>query len=117
MAGSNTPTDADSEDKDTQLEHLAELVNGRVELENVPHHGFRVALNHIFSKKGKPFTTPRLHQLPSFIGLSLRLVSCSTVGEIFMTRQSKLFGSCVIFFFKKILVLLHLSKCHVGNIP
>lgn len=56
---------------DTQA-HLAETVTGRDLLDHVPHHGYRVKLDHKFSKKGKPFTTPRLHQLPSFIGLSLR---------------------------------------------
>jgi len=54
--------------------HLAEFVEGRPEVEDVPHHGFRVGLDHQFQKKGKPFTVPRLHQLPAFIGLSLRSV-------------------------------------------
>ena len=56
----------------SNLEHLAESVDGRGSLDHVPQHGFRVGLNHKFSKKGKPFKTPRLHQIPSFIGLSFR---------------------------------------------
>lgn len=54
-------------------DHLSETVSGREILDHVPNHGYRVKLDHKFSKKGEPFKTPRLHQLPSFIGLSLRL--------------------------------------------
>ena len=57
---------------ESSLEHLAEAVEGRGSLEHVPHHGFRVGLNHKFLKNGKPFKTPRIHQLPAFIGLSVR---------------------------------------------
>ncbi|XP_067928996.1 non-lysosomal glucosylceramidase-like isoform X1 [Watersipora subatra] len=63
-----------SDKSESTLEHLAENVAGRGCLDHIPQHGFRVALNHRFSKKGKPFKTPRIHQLPSFIGLSLRYI-------------------------------------------
>ena len=43
-------------------------------IDGLPDFGFRLRFDHVFTESCKPFTTPRLHQLPSLIGIAYRLV-------------------------------------------
>lgn len=44
----------------------------REEVDGLPDFGFRLPFDHVFSESCKPFTMPRLHQIPPLVGMAYR---------------------------------------------
>jgi len=42
------------------------------QIDGLPEFGFRLPFDHVFTEPCKPFSMPRIHQLPSFVGLAYR---------------------------------------------
>ena len=42
------------------------------EISDLPSYGFRLGFDHTFTEKCGPFMMPRMHQIPGFLGVSLR---------------------------------------------